>query len=112
MPVYIVVSHVIIVIISIILFFIWIRALLAEILPGRKGMEYLATWMFAFSAPLVFHSHMQIMFVDYMPFLVLALIGVDRLIKKGKADLLGICIALIFLVSFFFAIPALICISQ
>lgn len=60
------------------------------------------TLMFACSS-LFFQSHRQLMFVNYLPFLVLALQSVDRFIQGKKATMLSISIALIILHSYFYA---------
>lgn len=61
------------------------------------------------SAGCFYHAHHQIMFVNYMPFLVLALIGVEQTIQKGKVSLLAASVFLIILHSFYYA-PASICV--
>lgn len=50
-----------------------------------------------------FQSHRQIMFVNYLPFLFLALYGADKLIKENKMLLLIAASALIVLHSYYFA---------
>lgn len=58
---------------SVVLFFIWLK--------GKRlssWAAFTATICFLCAAPLIFHAHRQIMFVSYMPFLLLALTAVDR----------------------------------
>ena len=50
-----------------------------------------------------YHAHRQIMFVNYMPFLILALWGIESLIKTGKIRLLTISLFLVYMHSFYFA---------
>lgn len=50
-----------------------------------------------------YHAHHQIMFVNYMPFLILALLGVDRLLERGKAGLLALSLLLVYLHSYYFS---------
>lgn len=59
--------------------------------------------MFLVCATCFWHSHHQIMFVNYMPFLLLALMGVDRLIKEGRSGLLIVSLVLICLHSFYYS---------
>ncbi|MEY8391960.1 YfhO family protein [Lachnospiraceae bacterium 45-W7] len=50
-----------------------------------------------------YHTHHQIMFVNYMPFLILALWGIEELIKKGRFALLILSLFLVCLHSYYFA---------
>lgn len=60
--------------------------------------------MFALAGPLIFHSYNQIMFVNYMPFLCLALIGTDRFLQKNKKGLLLLGTTGMILTSFYFSV--------
>ena len=69
---------------------------------------------FAFLGALLFscggftyQAHHQIMFVNYLPFLFLALIGIDRMIEKRKHILLIFSLFLLYLHSFYFSVSAL-----
>ena len=59
------------------------------------------------SSSLLFQSHRQIMFVDYMAMLILALIAVDIYIEKKKVSLLIVAVVGIITNSYFFSIAAL-----
>lgn len=63
--------------------------------------------LFLLSGPMVFHSYHQIMFVSYMPFLLMGLMGVDRHFEK-RADpmdsMLTVSIFLMIMSSFYFSI--------
>lgn len=54
-----------------------------------------------------YHAHHQIMFVNYIPFLFLALMGVDSLIRKKKSFQLVLSLFLIYLHSFYYSIACL-----
>ena len=54
-----------------------------------------------------FHAHHQIIFVNYMPFLILALMGVDRLIVRKRGGLLAAALTMVYLHSFFYAFSCL-----
>lgn len=75
---------------------------------GEKGCSFQVrlgcACMFGLAAPLIYHSYNQLMFVNYMPFLILAFGGTDRYFKKGKREMLlaGLC-GMIFS-SFYFSI--------
>ncbi len=50
-----------------------------------------------------YHAHHQIMFVNYMPFLILALLGIDRMLANKKHGLLVFSLVMIYLHSYYFA---------
>lgn len=54
-----------------------------------------------------FHAHHQIIFVNYMPFLILALMGVDRFIGRKRGGLLAAALTMVYLHSFFYAFSCL-----
>ena len=60
--------------------------------------------LFTLAAPLIFHMHRHIMFVNYMPFLIMSLMGVDKLIKKNNKTLLIISIFLMIMTSYYYSV--------
>ncbi len=50
-----------------------------------------------------YQAHHQVMFVNYLPFLLLALLGVDRMLAKEKHGLLVLSLVLVYLHSYYFA---------
>lgn len=76
-----------------------------------KGNILLATFLFLLAGPMIFHSYNQIMFVNYMPFLLLGLMGVDRFFREGKRGLLINSVFLMVLTSFYFSIGGLLVLS-
>jgi len=54
-----------------------------------------------------YQAHHQIMFVNYMPFLLLALLGVDRVLEKKKRGMLCVSLFFIYLHSFYYSIACL-----
>lgn len=76
-----------------------------------KGNALLATILFLLAGPMIFHSYNQIMFVNYMPFLLLGLIGVDRFFQEEKRGLLITGVFLMILTSFYFSIGGLLVLS-
>lgn len=76
---------------------------------GKTRWTSFAGAILMISAVCFYHAHHQIMFVNYMPFLVLALIGVEQTVQKGKISLLAASVFLIILHSFYYA-PASICV--
>lgn len=90
-------------VISVLLTYGWLRSQDVSIKGCLAGAV-----MFAASAAF-FHAHHQIIFVNYMPFLILALAGVDRLINKQKGEVLAVSLCLVYLHSFFYAFACLVC---
>ena len=80
-----------------VLFYRWI---------SKKGLHYgnclFTSLFFTCSTALLYHSYNQLMFVNYMPFLLLALLGVDRHFQKRKSGLLILSVLGMILTSFIF----------
>lgn len=76
----------------------------------QKGQGILLSFVLAFiyvnAVPVLFHSHRHIMFVNYMPFLILAMMSVDRFLKTKKWGRLVLCISAVILCSFYFSVSA------
>ncbi|MDR3116878.1 MAG: YfhO family protein, partial [Bifidobacteriaceae bacterium] len=60
------------------------------------------TLIMLLTMPLLLHTHYHYMFIDYMPWLLLALIGVDKALYKHKYILLIISLTLISLTSYYY----------
>ncbi len=88
---------------SVILFYIYLRKNKYSIL-----VSFLVAFLFLCATPLTFHSHRHIMFINYIPFLITALIGIDRYFEKNKSLVLIISLVLLILSSYFFSVSALI----
>lgn len=63
--------------------------------------------LFLLAGPMIYQSCHQIMFVQYMPFLMLALLGIDRYWEKGKTGLYTLGVFLMILTSFYFSIAGM-----
>ena len=70
-------------------------------------VSFLCSFIFLCSAPLIYHSNRHIMFIDYLPFLVLGFYGIDKYIKKKSSFLLIISVVLIIFTSYYFSISAI-----
>lgn len=68
--------------------------------------SFLGAMLFSCSCVL-YQAHHQIMFVNYLPFMILALIGIDRLVKEKKSKLLTLSLFLVYLHSYYFSIAVL-----
>lgn len=78
---------------------------------------FLTAVIFLLAGPMVFHSYNQIMFVNYMPFLCMGFLGVDRYFEADRGEmeekpgtgrrrggLLAVSVFLMIMTSFFFSI--------
>ena len=63
--------------------------------------------LFLLAGPMIYQSCHQIMFVQYMPFLLMAFLGVDRYWEKGKTGLYTLGVFLMILTSFYFSIAGM-----
>lgn len=104
MSTYIITSIIVIVVIS--------NILLYNFLKSKKFNSeacLLATLLFAVSAPISLHAHRHYMFISYMPFLIMGLNGIDKKMNEGKGWLLTISIFLMIMTSYYFSIGGMIC---
>ena len=101
---YIQFSMIICLIVSIILMYYFLRR------RFDLKVSFVSTLLFLTSGCFIFHLHRHIMFVDYMPFLLMALIGVDKYFDKKKISLLVISIFLMILTSYYFSVVGLVCV--
>ena len=56
------------------------------------------------AAPILFHLHRHFMFVNYLPFLILGLIGVDRYFESGNRWIISVSIFLMIMTSYYFSV--------
>lgn len=95
---YVILLSILLLYVDIVLFYAWSR----KRLDGR--ISFFITFLFLFSVPLIYHSHRHIMFVSYMPFLLLGLFAVDAWVEKKKRLPLLACAFLMVMTSFYFAV--------
>ncbi len=101
---YIQFSMIICLIVSIVLMYYFLRR------RFDSKISFVSTLLFLTAGCFIFHLHRHIMFVDYMPFLLMALIGVDKYFDKKKISLLVISIFLMILTSYYFSVVGLVCV--
>ena len=88
------------------LLFWWLRRRLRGEPSGACAAAFAA--MLYAAATCLFHAHNQLMFVNYLPFLILTLIGIDRMAEQGKgAWLVTGGLSLVYLHSFYYSISCL-----
>ena len=64
--------------------------------------------LFLFATPILYHAKRHIMFINYFPFLILGLFGIDRFINKRKIGLLTISTTLMIFTSFYYSVSGII----
>ncbi len=93
------------------IFYLLSSVLLLYYWMGTHGFEkricLFTAVIFLLATPMVFQSYNQVMFVNYMPFLLWALIGVDRYFKYGRWGGLFGGTFLMILTSFYFSVSGL-----
>ena len=105
MAYYIAAVSIISIIADIILFFIWSR---------RRFDSFISTVltvMFSVAGPIILHSHRHIMFIIYMPLLLIAFFCVDLFVERNIKTPLAITVFLIVMTSYFFSVSAIVCIT-
>lgn len=70
-------------------------------------LSLIVTIILLCASPILFHFHKQYMFVDYLPFLIIAMIGVDNYIEKDQLSLVAISIFLIIMISYYYSITCI-----
>lgn len=99
MGTYLMVSMVVSLIAAVLLLYRWLQ---------KRGISrfvsFMTALMFLLAGPMIYHSYNQLMFVNYMPFLCLALIGVDRYFDENKEGLYTVSVWLMIMTSFYFGI--------
>ena len=84
---------------SVLLFYYWLKSRKTD-----TGTAFILSLMFLLAGPMIGQYSGQIMFVNYMPFLCLALIGVDRYFEQEKSGLFTVSVFLMIMTSFYFSI--------
>lgn len=90
------------------LVYVWLQGNCRQNAAGQRvafagSVLYLAAGCFL-------HAHFQLMFANYLPFLVLALIGIDRFIENRRGILLCVGLTLVYFHSFYYA-PSCLCVA-
>lgn len=99
---FIMISSIVLYLFSIFLFYKWIR----NNFDSKKS--FLLSLIFLTASPVLFHFHRQIMFVSYLPFLLLGLINIDNLEKTRNKIFLPINIFLMIMTSYYFSVGGII----
>lgn len=99
---YIIISNILLVILSCVMLYKWINN------KFSSKVAFISTFIFLLAGPIIFHTHRHIMFNDYMLFLILALISVDKYFSTKDKKYLILNVLLIILTSYFYSVGALV----
>jgi len=97
MDAYIMIVSVVCVLISEALFYVLFRR------RYSLKIAFFCTLFFALSMPLILNTHKHIMYLSYMPFMLLSLIGAEYYFEKGKKFLLSFSFFLTIMCCYYFA---------
>lgn len=98
MTTYIIVSSIIMYLLSIYLFYRFLRP------KFDLKLATLLTTIFMCASPILFHFHRHIMFVNYLPFLIMALINIDNYEKTSNKIFLILNMLSMILSSYYFSV--------
>lgn len=100
---YLAMSSIFLLLMSVELMYYWLK---------KEGISSQCAWLssilFACSGPLLFHTHRHIMFMNYMPWLILSFIGIRRYLLKNKSDVMITGVVLMVMASYFFSVSGVI----
>ena len=96
---------ILLVIISIVLMYYWLRK------RFDRKLSIIGTILFLLASPIIYHTHRHLMFINYMPFLIMGLYGVDNYFDKNNKTLLIISIFLIIMSSYYYSVGSIIAIT-
>lgn len=100
---YLITTNCLIVLISTSLFYFYLRKN-----HYNEKTSFIVSFLLLTSGPLIFHAKRHIMFINYFPFLIIGLYGIDTYLKNKNLTPLTIAITLIIFTSYYFSIPSLI----
>jgi len=101
MTTYIIISSIVLYLVSIYLFYKFLRP------KFDIKTTTLLTFVFMCVSPILFQFHRQIMFVNYIPFLLMALINIDNYAKRSSKIFLILNVFCLFLTSYYFSIGSI-----
>jgi len=80
-------------------------------LKSRKfsgKMSFVGGLLLMCATPIIFHSHRHIMFVNYIPFIILGMFGVDKYFEEKNGILLILSCTLMIFTSYYYSVGGLI----
>lgn len=99
---YIVGSTIFLVLLSVVLMYFFIKK------KSNSKTAFICSFIFLMATPLIYHAHRHIMFMNYMPFLILGYYGVDKYFEEKKLWLLSLAVFLMIMTSYFFSVSGIV----
>ena len=99
---YVIISTIFMLLLSVVLIYFFIKK------KYNSSIAFICGFIFLMSSPLIFHSHRHIMFMNYMPFLIMGYYGVDRYFDKNKPILLTVSVFLMIMTSYFYSVSGIV----
>ena len=96
------ISSVFMVIFSVEVFYQWLRK---ENISVHSA--FIASLIFVCAGPIMFHTHRHVMFTNYLPWMIIAFMGIKRYIQERKAWQMLLGIVMMILSSYFYSLSAL-----
>lgn len=106
MQTYTIIANIIILMITSVLFYKWIKSHGFD-----DNITLITSLIFTLAPPLIFQMHRHMMFVNYMPFLIMSLIGVDKYLKYKNKTILILGIFLMIMTSYYYSVCGIIVVS-
>ncbi|MDD3392547.1 MAG: YfhO family protein, partial [Bacilli bacterium] len=72
-----------------------------------KKISLIVAILFLLAGPIIYHTHRHIMFINYFPFLILGLMGIDKYYHDKKPVLLIISTFLIIITSYYYSVMSI-----
>ena len=99
---YVIGSTIFMLLLSVVLMYFFIKK------KSDSKVAFISSFIFLMATPLIFHAHRHIMFMNYMPFLILGYYGVDKYFKDKSMWLLSLSVFLMIMTSYFFSVSGII----
>ncbi len=71
--------------------------------------SFIGSFLLITSSPIFFHAHRHIMFMNYIPFLIIGLFGVDKFLEKRDIKLLVFSLVMMIFTSYYYSVGGFIC---
>lgn len=102
MKTYIIVSTIFLLLFSVVLMYFFVKK------KTNSKIAFFSSCIFLLASPMIFHAHRHIMFINYMPFLIMGYYGVDGYFESKNKWLLSGSVFLMIMTSYFFSVSGII----
>ena len=99
---YIIGSTIFMLLLSVVLMYFFIKN------KSNSKVAFISSFIFLLATPLIYHAHRHVMFMNYMPFLIMGYFGVDKYFKDRSSWLLTLSMFLMTMTSYFFSVGGLV----